>query len=367
MTGKLIGIDASRAVRSNRTGTENYSWYLIKALAEIDKVNRYRLYTPYLPKEEFGTFSNFEWRVLPAKRLWSQVQLAKEVRQNPPDVLFVPSHVVPLFSNIKSVVTIHDLAYKYYPNSYSSFERRYLNFSTGVSVSKSTKVLTPSESTKRDLLKEYKVSQDKVIVTPLGYNEEVYNPSVDYEEPPVEAPYIFYVGRIEDKKNLVLLIEAFGLLAKEMKSVLLVLAGKPGFGYEKIQSKIAALPETIRKRIIQPGYFPLYDSARYLKHARVFAFPSYYEGFGMPILEAMAIGTPVICSNTSSLPEVAGDAAVRLEPSNPLAWAAAMSRVIHQPNYAAELRQKGFIQVKKFSWQQTAKQTLEVLIDVANR
>lgn len=364
---RLIGIDASRAVRSNRTGTENYSWYLIKKLAEIDQKNRYLLYAPHTPKEEFGTFPNVEWRILPAKRLWSQIQLAREVRQNPPDVLFVPSHVVPIFSSVRAVVTIHDLAYKYYPNSYTSFDRRYLNFSTGVSVSKASRVLTPSVSTKRDLLKEYQMKPDKVVVTPLGYNEDVFNPSADYDAPPIGAPYIYYVGRIEEKKNLGLLIDAFALLAKEIKSVLLVLAGKPGFGYENIQLRIQALPENIRKRIIQPGYFPLYDSARYLKHARVFAFPSYYEGFGMPVLEAMALGTPVVCSNTSSLPEVAGEAAILLPPTNPLSWAAAMSRIIHQPEHVAALREKGFHQVKNFSWQQTARQTLEVLVNVAGR
>jgi len=367
MSSKLFGVDASRAVRSNRTGTENYSWYLLKALAEQDHTNRYRFYAPHLPKEKFGDYANIDWKILPAKRLWSQVQLAKELRQNPPDVLFVPSHVIPVFSNVKSVVTIHDLAYRYYPASYSSFERRYLNFTTGLSASKATMILVPSESTKHDLLKEYKVDSKKVVVTPLAYNQEVFNLQADHGTRPIESPYIFSVSRIEHRKNTGLLVDAFGLLAKESKNIVLVLAGRPGQGYEAIRQKIDALPESIRRRVIQPGYFPLYDAARYMKFAEMFVYPSLYEGFGIPALEAMALGTPVICSNSSSLPEVAGDAAVLLPPNNPLSWAAAMSRVIHQKEYAQKLRAAGLEQVKQFSWQKTAAATLKVLEDVAGR
>lgn len=361
----LIGIDASRAVLSNKRGVEYYGWYIIKELLALDRTNHYRLYAPYLPTDSLGDYPNVEWKIIPAKRLWSQVHLAKEVRTNRPDVLFVPSHVVPLFANVKSVVTIHDTAYKYFPQSYSRLARQYLDFSTNVSAQKARKVLVPSHSTKNDLVKFYKTNPHKIIVTPEGYNQEVYNDHINYQSSPINAPYIFFVGRIEVRKNVELLIDAFVLLAKESKPTVLVLAGKPGYGYATIVQKIKSLPDSIQSRIILPGYFPMYDTARYLKYASVFAFPSQYEGFGIPVLEAMAMGTPVVCSNASSLPEVAGDAAVLLPPENPLRWAAAMSRILHQPEVANDLRQKGFAQAKKFSWQQAAKETLEVLEHVA--
>lgn len=362
---QLIGIDASRAVLANKRGVEYYGWYITKELLASDRKNRYRLYAPYMPKDSLGEYSNVEWKIIPTKRLWSQVHLAKEVRTNRPDVLFVPSHVVPLFSNVKSVVTIHDTAYRYFPESYSTFARQYLDFSTNISIQKARKVLVPSYSTRSDIIKLYKADPKKIVITAEGYNKDVFNPKVDYQSSPIDAPYIFFVGRIESRKNVTLLVDAFALLAKESKPTVLVLAGKPGYGYDLVKQKIDVLPESIRSRIILPGYFPLYDIARYLKYASVFAFPSKYEGFGIPILEAMAMGTPVISSNTPSLKEVASDAAMMLPPENPLSWAAAMSRVLHQKDLAEEMRQKGFEQVKNYSWQKAAKETLEVLEDVA--
>lgn len=357
-----IGIDASRAVKPIRTGPENYSWELLRRLVTLDSKVTFRLYAPHQPKEAFLSNPNIDWRILPEQRLWSQFRLAKEIRQNPPDVLFIPSHVVPLFSNVPTVVTIHDLAYQYFPQSYSNFDRRYLAFSTGVSASKARKIIVPSESTKRDLLKEYReLDGRKIVVIPHAYNQDIFKPSNSTDQPPVDPPYIFFVGRIEQKKNVRLLIEAFALLAKEKKTAKLVLSGRAGFGHEAIQQAIQALPPAIRNRIIEAGYLPQYDMVRYLQHATVFAFPSQYEGFGLAALEAMATGVPVVCSNTSSLPEVVGDTAITLPPTNALSWAAAFSRIMNQPELAKQLSTKAMARAKQFSWQRTAEATLVVL------
>jgi len=356
-----IGIDASRAVKSLRTGVENYSFEVIRELLKIDRTNSYVLYAPHQPKEDWPRGREITWRILPQQRLWTQLRLARELKADPPDVLFIPSHVVPVMSNLPTVVTIHDLAYKYFPKSYSNFDRRYLNFSTGVSAAKSRLVIVPSAATKRDLIKEYGVADEKIIPIPLAYNGEVFNPDATVGRPPLKGPYVLYVGRIEEKKNLRLLVEAFNLLSKERRAPMLVLSGKNGYGFELIQHKIAALPPKIRSRIVQPGYLPQYDMLAYLKHATVFAFPSWYEGFGLSVLEALAMGTPVVCSNTSSLPEVTGEAALLLAPTNPLSWAAALSRIINQPKFAQTLRQKGLRRAAQFSWTTTAQRTLEVL------
>lgn len=367
MTQLTIGIDASRAVKQNRTGTEIYGWEIIKELAEIDRENHYFLYAPYLPKDRDAIKAkNFKWCILEQRRLWSQVRLARELKRNPPDVLFIPSHVVPVFSNIPSVVTIHDIAYEYFPRAYSYLQRRYLNFSTGVSIAKAKAVIVPSESTKRDLNRKYKNYDQKIVVIPHGYNEEIYNTKVgEVEPPPMQSPFILYIGRIEEKKNLRLLIDAFTLFAKEKKSINLVLAGSSGYGFDRIRDKIQSLPDYIRERILLPGYLPQYDMVRLLKSASLFAYPSFYEGFGLPVLEAMAVGTPAVCSNSSSLPEVAGDAAILLPPSNPLSWAAAFSRIINQPKFAQGMVEKGLKQAHKFSWRNTAEKTLEVILNAA--
>lgn len=370
----LIGIDASRAVKEKRTGTEQYSWEIIRAMLALDKTNSYRLYAPKLPSSDFGDFPNAEWKIIPAQRLWSQLALASELRKNTPDVLFVPSHVVPVLSHLPTVVTIHGLEFLHFAQAYGRRERAYLKFSTATSISKAKKVIVPSQQTKKDIVKYYKTPIDKITVISESYNKQLYNvtsavgpsASLGIKDRPVPEPYIFSLGRLEDRKNQALLIDAFQLLRKEKGDVKLVLAGKPGYGYEKIQAKIDALPAAIRDSVILPGFISDDETARYYRFAAAFAFPSLYEGFGIPILEAFGSGTPVVASNASSLPEVAGDAAVLLPPDNALSWAAAFSRIIHQPNYADELKAKGLKRVSEFSWAAAAAETLKVIQDATN-
>ncbi|MEX1051835.1 MAG: glycosyltransferase family 1 protein [Patescibacteria group bacterium] len=358
----VIGIDASRAVRAVRTGPESYSWEIIRQLVQIPSSHTFRLYSPTQPPSNFlPKRTNVEWRILPQRRLWSQVRLAKELKDNRPDVLFVPSHVVPFFSNVPTVVTLHDVSYKYFPRQYSTFDRRYLNFSTAVSLGRSKTVLTPTEATKSDLVKFYKADPSRIVVTPLGYNRELYHPPKPGEKPPLDDPYIMFVGRIEDKKNVGLLVDAFSLLSKEQKKVKLLLVGRSGYGYEGIKMKIDRLPPAAKQNVLMPGYIPHYDAALYLRHASVFAFPSRHEGFGLAALEALACGTPVVASNTPALAEMIGGAGVSLPSENPLTWAAALSRVLNQPSYAQELKDKSLARAKLYSWEKAAQMTLEVL------
>lgn len=362
----LIGIDASRAVKQIRTGVEQYSREIIQSILSLDQKNEYRLYAQHLPRDTFSIGQNVNWKIIKKRRLWSQVSLATELKKSPPDVLFVPSHVIPFVSQVPSVVTIHDVAYKYFPQSYTFAQRNYLHFSTSVSIRRAKKVIVPSVSTLNDVLKEYPEGKGKIVVVPHGLNSRIFNTEVKSERP-IQDPYIFFVGRIEDKKNVRLLVEAFGLLAKEKKAVRLVLAGSNGHGFKNVQEAILALPKSIRACIVQPGYVPQYDLVRYMQHAEVFAFPSLYEGFGMPVLEAMAVGTPVVCSNSSSLGEVAGDAALLVPPNNPLSWAGALSRVINQPKLAEEMKARGLKQAQKFTWERAAQQTLETILDAAKK
>jgi len=360
----VIGIDASRAVKQNRTGPEQYAFEIIQEILRQEKTHQLKLYAPHPPKDPFHLNPHAEWCFIKQRRLWSQVGLARELAKNPPSVLFEPSHVIPFASRVAAVVTIHDTAYKYFPDSYSYAQRNYLNFSTAVSIRRAQRVIVPTEATKRDVIKEYPDGAKKIVVIPHGINHDTFNPDVEGERP-IKDPYIFYTGRIEEKKNTKLLVEAFGLLAKENKGIRLVLAGSNGFGFEKVQQAIKAQPKAVQELILQPGYLPRYDQVRYLKHASVFAFPSFYEGFGFAAVEAMAVGTPVVCSNTSCLPEVVGEAAIVLPPTNPLSWAAAFSRILNQPKIGEDMRRKGLKQAAQYTWQKAAQQTLDVILNVA--
>jgi len=357
----IIGLDASRAVKAIKTGTEYYSWEILRHIVVQDSQVDFRLYAPSLPSEPFPSSSNIEWRLIPPKRLWSQIHLAKELRKHPPDVIFVPSHVIPFFSDTPAVVTIHDLAYLYYPDSYPKIERRYIAFSTAVSISKARAIITPSQATKKDIIKNFHCNQEKIFVIPHGYNRDLFNTDRALEKPPIDKPYILMIGRIEEKKNVAFLVTAFALFARENKEVRLVLAGKPGYGYAKIKQVIANLPASIGQRVIETGYLPQYDVLRYLRYAKLFAFPSRYEGFGMPVLEAMAMNVPVVCADTSSLPEVSGKAAIVLPTNQPLAWAASFSRLFHQKEYAQNIIKAQAKWVERFSWEKAARQTLEVI------
>ena len=144
----------------------------------------------------------------------------------------------------------------------------------------------------------------------------------------------------------------------------LVLGGRDGYGFEIIQAKIRSLPKEIGDRIFQPGHLPRYDMIRYLQHASIFAFPSLYEGFGLAVLEALACGVPVVCSDNSSLPEVTGEAAILLPPTNPLAWASAFSRILNTPELAAKLRLAAVKQAEHFSWPKAAEATLTEITNV---
>jgi len=359
----IIGLDASRAVRAIKTGTEYYSWEILRQMVTANQQYQFRLYAPSLPSEPFPQQPNIEWRLIAPKRLWSQIHLANELRKDPPDVLFIPSHVIPILSTTPSVVTIHDLAYLFYPDSYAPLERRYIALSTAASVSKARAIITPSESTKADIVKTFRCRPEKISVIAHGYNRELFNTHKLLEKPPVDEPYILSIGRLEEKKNTAFLISAFTLFAKENKQVKLVLAGKPGYGYKKIHQLIVALPPETRKRVIETGYLPQYDILRYLRYAKIFAFPSRYEGFGMPILEAMAMNVPVICANSSSLPEVADKAAITLATNEPLPWAASFSRIFNQPQFAQKIIGAQTKWVDNFSWKKAAQKTLEVIIN----
>jgi glycosyltransferase involved in cell wall biosynthesis len=381
----LIGIDASRATAARRTGTENYSLHLIGQVLALGQSHRFRLYFNQLPPSDLFP-ANATRRIIPFPRLWTHVRLSWEMASHPPDVLFVPSHVLPLVHPLRSVVTIHDLGYHYYPEAHTLFQNVYLRWSTRYNAHAATRVLADSEATRLDLVHHYHVPQERIAVVYPGRDEGL-SPVTD---PAVLAavrtrynlcgPYVLYVGTLHPRKNLVRLVQAFASVLQclsgrpgrgsepgpgsqfPVPDLQLVLAGQKGWLYDDVAAQVRKLG--LDGRVILTGYVPDDDLPALLSGALAFVFPSLYEGFGLPVLEAMACGTPVVCSNVSSLPEVVGDAALMVDPLDIDSLAKGLVAAVTDDMLRHELIERGFQQMRRFSWRRCAQETLQVLEDV---
>jgi len=362
----LIGIDASRATRAERTGTENYSLFLIRALLQLDQQSHYRLYFNGAPAPDLlPTTPNVQMQVMPFPRLWTHLRLSWEMATRAPEVLFVPAHVLPIVHPRRSVVTVHDLGYLYYPQAHTRWARTYLQWSTAWNVRAAAHVIADSQATRRDLITHCRVPADKITVIYPGFDpsfapvrdqEQVAAARQRYGIPP---DYVIFVGTLHPRKNLTALLEALAALAREGRETHLVVVGKKGWLYEPLFARVQQLG--LEAQVHLAGYVPQGDLPPLLSGAQAFVLPSLYEGFGFPVLEAMACGVPVICSNVSSLPEVAGDAALLVDPHDPAALATALRRVLDDRELRRDLIERGRRQVARFSWQACAQGTLAVL------
>jgi glycosyltransferase involved in cell wall biosynthesis len=390
-----IGIDASRIAVAARTGTEHYTYELLAALAQHDRVSRYTLYCNQLPAALPPLGPNFALRHIPFPRLWTHVRLSAELALHPPDVLFVPAHVLPLGAPLRrtrTVVTIHDMGYLHFPEAHTPMHRRYLRLSTLWSARAADRVIAISAATHDDLVRYTGVRPDKIAVIHHGVSER-FRPVVDRDVMQatqrrygITAPYFCYIGTLQPRKNLVRLIEAFAQFderrktkdersmiathigepssfvlrpSSETSALRLVIAGKKGWLTEAIERRADEVGVADRVSFI--GYLPDDDVPALLSGALGFVFPSLYEGFGMPVLEAMACGAPVLASDSSSLPEVAGDAALLVDPTDVGAIAAGLARLANDASLRADLRARGLARAAQFTWERCAVQTLEVL------
>jgi glycosyltransferase involved in cell wall biosynthesis len=361
-----IGIDASRSTRPRRTGTESYSLHLIRALLAVDQRNDYTLYFNEAPATGlFPPGPRCRHRVMPFPRLWTHLRLSAELALHPPSLLLVPAHVLPLIHPRRSVVTIHDLGYLREPQAHRPLDRLYLDLSNRYHVRAATRLLAISQATKDDLVRRYGVRPERVTVTYLAAGEEMR---------PVEDPasvaelksrlglagdYLLYVGTLQPRKNLERLVQAFALVAAQRPALQLVIAGKKGWMYEEIFAQVRRLG--LEGRVVFPGYVAVEDLPALYTGALAFVFPSLYEGFGMPVLEAMACGAPVVASNTSSLPEVTGNAALLVDPTDVAALAAALLRIAGDSALRSDLRARGLVQAARFSWERCARETLAAM------
>jgi glycosyltransferase involved in cell wall biosynthesis len=269
---------------------------------------------------------------------------------------------MPFYCPFKTVVTLHDIAFEIFPESYSSLNRWYQRFAVKHALRYAQIIITPSQSTRKDLIRIYRANQARINTIYHGFTG-LDNPAAVSEAVDSLRPYFLYVGRLESRKNSYRLVEAFRALSTKRPDlgVRLVLIGKAGYGFNSLQKLITRLPKAVRSEIIMTGYLSDREVATYLKNALSFVFPSLYEGFGIPLLEAMDAGVPVITSDVSSIPEVVDDAAILIDPQKTQDLAQAMELLATNELTRRELIKKGRIQAKKFSWEKAASETLAVL------
>jgi glycosyltransferase involved in cell wall biosynthesis len=371
MCPMLIGVDASRIARARRTGTEAYSLHLIRALVEIGSSHRFRLYSPApLPADALNVESDTgnEVRVIPFPRLWTHLRLAWEISRHAPDVMLVPAHVMPLVCPVATVVTVHDLGYLYYPQTHRLFDRWYLDATTRRHARLAAHIIADSQATCRDLVDRYQVDPKHVSIVYPGYDESLHriedaeSIAAAKSRYGIQADYLLYLGTLQPRKNLVRLVEAFARLQPPTADTQLVLAGKRGWLYNELFARVKRL--RLEGRVIFPGYVSDEDKAALLSGAVALVYPSLYEGFGLPVLEAMACGTPVLTSNVSSLPEVAGQAALLVDPLDVESIASGIRQLVMDGDLRRRLIEEGYHRIHKFSWIEAAHQVLKVLESV---
>ncbi|HPV70612.1 MAG TPA: glycosyltransferase family 1 protein [Candidatus Magasanikbacteria bacterium] len=367
-------IDASRANNEKKTGVEWYAYFVIQELKKIIPSDwQVVLYTREKLKGELGVLpSNWQEKILawPPKRLWTQLRLSYEIyhfkKQHLEEeiILFVPAHVLPLVCPAKTLITIHDLGGVRFAKGYSFFERFYTYFATWFALKKG-QVIVPSQFVFQELSYFFKENSHKIKVVYNAFDKQSFQLSQKNQSASVikkyglTGNYFFSIGRLEEKKNTVGIIQAFNFFRqKSTQSWQLVLLGKPGFGFEKVTQEIANSP--FAGDIIIPGWVEQGDVPFLMAGAQALLLPSFYEGFGIPILEAFAMGVPVITSNLTSMPEVSGGAALLVNPYKPQEISKAMYLISTQENLVKALVEKGLNRAQEFDWRKTAQDIFKV-------
>jgi len=418
-----IAIQAADLDSQRIDGTRVYILNVLKYFGKLDESSDFLVYH----KKNFNSeleppeFPNYKIIQKNSACIWTQTRFAWEIWKDKPDVLWMPMQALPIIrrKNLKTVITVHDLAFKIFPNQFTRNDLRRLNFYADYAIKNSSKIIAVSESTKKDILKFYpEIKEDKIKVIYHGFDEGVFGKRYDNSEIldilekyniinkvqsskfkvqsyssklKVTFKYLLYVGALQPRKNLILLVKAFERLkekychsgqragiqsgnkdnaldsrfrgndknAGDFSNLKLVLVGKPAWMAEEILERIKK--SEFANDIILAGQVGFGDLGKIYQGASAFVFPSLYEGFGIPILEAFASGVPVICANNSSLPEVAGEAALYFKNNNPQDLAMQIEKILLSKEFKKDLVSKGLLQLRKFSWEKCARETLSYL------
>jgi glycosyltransferase involved in cell wall biosynthesis len=356
----IIGIDGSRAFLKKRTGIEEYSYQVIKNLRDKLNIAQVVLYLRKGQKIDFKLPENWIIKVIKWPRFWTQFGLSLEMIFYPVDNLFVPAHTVPLIHPRNTFVVIHGLEYEIIKKAYTFWERLYMRFSIKLSCRWAKKIITVSQNTKKDLINLYNIPSEKIEIIYEGVSgKKSAENDGKYRH---YKPYLLFIGRLGKRKNIEGIISAFEIL-KEKYDIphKLILVGKPGFGYEDIKSKIEN--SSYINEIIKTDFVSNDEKWELIRNAEVFLFPTFYEGFGLPILEAQLMGIPVVTSNVSSMPEVGGDSVAYSTPEEPISIADSTYKILNDENFRNDIIKKGNENVKKFSWRKCVEEISKIILN----
>ncbi|MCS7283010.1 MAG: glycosyltransferase family 1 protein [Anaerolineae bacterium] len=364
-----IGIDA-RMLAYRRGGISSYIRHLLPALASIDPENDYRVLRHRRDRTRQEVGPNFRRATVwtPCHHRLERWALGMEALRLRLDLLHSPDFIPPAFGARHFVVTIHDLNFLYYPQFQTAESRRYYNGQISWAVSHADHILADSEATRTDLIRLLNVPPQKVTTVYLGVGpafrplppEVVQGTLARYGLAP---GYLLFVGTLEPRKNLPGLLTAYRiLLSRGTTREPLVVVGSRGWLYEDVFARVEALGLEFSVRFLED--VPDGDLPALYSGATLLAMPSFYEGFGLPALEAMACGTPVVLSNRGSLPEIAGGAAVVVNPDSPEDIAAGIAQVLEDPALRETLRARGLARAAQFTWEETARRTLQIYLQV---
>jgi len=349
------------------TGIATYAENLIKNLAKIDKRNHYSIILADKYFNQFNfSYSNFT--SIPVKAdyysIAEQTKLLWLIKKIKPDMVHFTSFNHPLFYRGKCIFTIHDLILSLFPPPVNPVKRLAYKITLKSAIKKADKIIAVSQNTKKDLQNFFNLKSNKIKVIYNGVNKPLINQkkiekNFFQKKYGIKQDYLLYVGRFAAYKNIELLVKAFNLLIKEKKiNYQLVLVGPKDKEYYRLEKLIADYK--LKRKIIFTGKVDKDNLASLYKNATLFVLPSFYEGFGLPILEAMSYNIPVVCSSSSSLPEVAGKAALYFNPYDQKELAEKIYYILNNQELRKELIKKGRIQIKKFSWLKTAQETWQV-------
>jgi glycosyltransferase involved in cell wall biosynthesis len=373
----IVGIDGNEANVKNRVGVNTYAYELLKNLRKLqdewkDK-HKLIVYLKDNPREDMPEESQFfKYKVIKGSGAWILTKLMPDLIFTKPkcDIFFSPSHYVPLIVSIPRICSIMDLGYLEYTEQFRKKDIWQLKIWSAISIYVSKAIIAISNSTKADIVRHYPSVKDKVYVTPLAYDPTKFNLRISSEDVrrvrdrySIVSDYVLYLGTLKPSKNIESLVTAFSRLKNIDSGLKLVIAGKKGWLFDSIFRKVKEL--NLEERVIFTDFVDEGDKPALIKGARLFILASFWEGFGLDALNAMACGVPVVASNVGSLPEVVGDAGILVGPKNIDSIAQGIKEVLLAPKakYNSFIS-KGLAQAKKFSWEKTARETLRVIENV---
>jgi len=375
----LIGIDGNEANIEKRVGVNQYGYELLWAIYRLQdewkKGLKFVIYLKNHPRSDLPPEGIFwKYKTVPGEGLWIITKLMpllfKDIDR--PDLFFSPSHYVPPFAPQPRVCSIMDLGYLEFSGQFKKYDFWQLTLWSAWSILVSKGIIAISENTKDDIVRHYPFASKKIYVTPLAYDKSLFNLNVPHDDVRrvrqtygTSDNYILFISTLKPNKNVEGLIEAYAAIADQIDENL-VIAGKKGWLYGSIFTKVKQL--NMENRVIFTDFVTEEDKPGLIAGAKLFALPSYWEGFGLDVLSAMACGVPVLVSDQGSLPEVVGGAGIIVDPYHVQEISRGLLKVLkmNQKEYN-ELAEKGLTRVKDFSWEKTAQKTLEVLTKLTEK